>query len=61
MNNQMNTPSWKARDGFISFLKTHNADIKIIYEDQILWGNANVAFRKYKRHISLIQLFKICT
>lgn len=37
---------------------THNADIKIIYKDQILWVNANVIFREYKRHI---QLLKKCT
>lgn len=32
---------------------THNADIKIIYENQILLGNANVIFIEYKRHILL--------
>lgn len=41
---------------------THNAgyneDIKIIYEDQILWGNANVIFREYKRQISYPTFFK---
>lgn len=32
---------------------THNADIKIIYENQKLLGNANVIFIEYKRHILL--------
>lgn len=49
-NVQMTTASEKARDEFISFLETHNADIKIIYEDQILCRNANVIFREYKMH-----------
>lgn len=57
MNSQMSIASWKARDESVSFLKTHNADIKIIYEDQILWGNANVMFREYKRHVSYDPIF----
>lgn len=53
----MTTASEKARDEFISFLETHNADIKMIYEDQILCGNANVIFREYKRHTLYNQFF----
>lgn len=46
--------SWKARDAFISFLNTHRIQT-LIYEDQILWGNA-VIFREF-RHIPSKILF----
>lgn len=53
----MSIASWKARDEFISFLETYKADVKIIYQDQILWGNANVTFREYKRYVSYNPIF----
>ena len=36
---------------------TYNANIKIIYEDQILWINVNVVFRGYKMHVSYDTIF----
>ena len=36
---------------------THNTDVKTVYEDQILRGNANVTFREHKRHISYDPIF----